>query len=280
VKRFLVLAALMLAPGAAPAAENTQQSAPARLLGFTKDVMYRRSGAADWLQVRLNMDLFGGDTLYTRAGSRAVVRFYTGETLGLTPNSLVVLRPPGRKDTGVEMVAGELLSRRARVITRTATILPATPDAEFSAKVTPDRTTTVKVTRGTAEVEAQGKRVLVHTGFVTEVRPDMPPSTPVKAPPPEVPDAGAAAPREASPAATLPPGALDSVEAVSAYQLQVAMDKDFKGLLVDRIYDVTENPDLSALLAPGEYFFRIAKIDLLGYKGKFCAPKPLKVPSD
>lgn len=279
MKRVLAIAALMFLPGLVRAAEDPRPPAPARLLGFTRDVMYRRSGAADWLGVRLNMDLFGGDTLYTRAGSRAVVRFYTGETLGLTPNSLVVLRPPARKAAGVEMVSGELVSRRARVITRTATILPATPDAEFSAKIKADRTTTVKVTRGMAEVEAQGKRVLVRTGFVTEVRPDMPPSEPVMAPVPAAP-AASAAPAEA-PSASLPPGALDSVEAVSAYQLQVARDKDFKDLLVDRVYDVSENPDLSALLPPGEYFFRIAKIDLLGYKGKFSAPRPLKVkPSD
>ena len=279
MKRVLAIAALMFLPGLVRAAEDPRPPAPARLLGFTRDVMYRRSGAADWLGVRLNMALFGGDTLYTRAGSRAVVRFYTGETLGLTPNSLVVLRPPARKAAGVEMVAGELVSRRARVITRTATILPATPDAEFSAKIKADRTTTVKVTRGMAEVEAQGKRVLVRTGFVTEVRPDMPPSEPLMAPVPAAP-AASAAPAEA-PSASLPPGALDSVEAVSAYQLQVARDKDFKDLLVDRVYDVSENPDLSALLAPGEYFFRIAKIDLLGYKGKFSAPRPLKVkPSD
>lgn len=276
---------LLLTPGFARAAEPS-----ANLVRFTKDVLVRRLGAADWGKASRLMDLYGKDTVYTMAGSRAEVRFTTGERLLMAPNTLMVLHPPGKKDAEVEMVAGELLSRRSRIITRSATILPKTADAEFSARLKEDLTTVVSVTRGIAEVEAQGKKVEVRKGYFTEVRPEMAPSLPVKqgsrskpatpadgSTPVHAPPLRDAEPPEFSEFGFLPPDALDSVETHQGYQLQVAADKDFSNLLLDRTYKTSERPDLDKLLPPGAYFIRAAKIDLLGYKGKFSAPRPIKI---
>lgn len=285
MRLFLSGLIICLTLGFARAAEPS-----ANLVRFTKDVLVRRLGATDWGKASRLMDLFGRDTVYTMAGSRAEVRFHTGERLLLAPNTLVVLHPPGKKDAEVEMVAGELLSRRSRIITRSATILPKTADAEFSARLKEDLTTVVSVTRGVAEVEAQGKKVEVRKGYFTEVRPEMAPSLPVKltarlkagtaaaAPAPvQAPPLRDTEPPEFSEFDFLPPDALDSVDTHQGYQLQVASDRDFSVLVFDRTYKTSERPDLNKLLPPGAYFMRAAKIDLLGYKGKFSPPRAIRV---
>lgn len=262
----------------------------ANLVRFTKDVLIRRTGSTDWGKASRLMDLYGRDTIYTMAASRAEVRFNTGETLVLAPNTLVVLRPPGKKGADAEMVAGELLSRRSRLVTRGAVILPRTADAEFTARLKADLTTVVSVTRGAAEVEAQGRKVLVRKGYATEVRPEMAPSPPVElaarlktgaaaavSEPVHAPPLRETEPPEFSEFNFLPPDALDSVDAHQGYQLQVARDRDFSALVFDRIYKTSERPDLNKLLQPGDYYIRAAKIDLLGYKGKFGAPRPLRI---
>jgi hypothetical protein len=272
-----------------PAELLKEEYRAAKVVYLENSVLFRRPDSAEWGKAALQMDLFGRDTVYTMAASRAEVRFHTGETLGLTPNTLVVLRPPGKRKADAEMLAGELLSRRSRVVTRTAIILPKTADAEFSARMKKDLTTVVSVTRGVAEVEAQGKRVEVRKGYVTEVRLDRAPSAPVALAAPEagtgaavpVPDRAppppASGPPPAGQEAWLPANALDSVYALSGYQLQVAKDRDFSVVVLDRTYGISEKPDLGRLLAPGDYFIRAAKIDLLGYKEKFSAPRPIKI---
>lgn len=288
----LIFALLLPCRGQAAAAEP-----PARLLSFANSVLYRRAGTADWGKAAEGLALYRRDTLYTMADSRAEVRFLNGETLSLTPNTLVVLRPPG--GAGAAMLAGELKAARTRVLTRGAVIFPKTADAEFSAKVRPDLTTVVRVTRGVAEVRAQGKLVEVRTGYVTEVPPGRAPSVPVKAPPApgEAPDAPLAAPRPPEsapavpaaveqssapagaplPAAFLPANALDSVQAVKGYHLQVARDGSFREPVLDRVFEQLDSEWLRDLLPPGDYFMRAAKIDLLGNEGKFSPARPLKI---
>lgn len=268
--RSLLLCALAFLCGPAAAAEP-----PARLESFANSVLYRRAGTADWGKAAEGLALYRQDTVYTMADSRAEVRFLNGESLSLTPNTLVVLRPPGG---GAAMLAGELRSARSRVVTRGAVIFPKTADAEFSAKVRPDLTTVVRVTRGVAEVRAQGKRVEVRTGYVAEVPPGRPPSVPVKAPPAPGASEQSPAPADApAPAAFLPADALDSVQAVKGYRLQVARDSSFREPVLDRVFDQLDPEWLRDLLPPGEYFMRAAKIDLLGNEGKFGRPRPLKL---
>ncbi len=287
MKIFLSGIIICFSLGSALAAEALQA---AKLVRFTNDVLFRRTGATDWGKASLQMDLYERDTVYTMACSRAIVRFHTGETLALAPNTLVVLRPPGKKSAEAEMLAGELHSRHSRIVTRGATILPKTADAEFSARLKEDLTTVVSVTRGIAEVEAQGRKVEVRKGFFTEVRPDMAPSLPaaLTAPLKGVKPAAATVPVQAPPLRDakppefseydfLPRNALDSVDSSQGYQLQVAKDRDFGAVLLDRTYGASEKPELKELLPPGDYFMRAAKIDLFGYKGKFSSPRPIKI---
>ncbi|MDD5208269.1 MAG: LysM peptidoglycan-binding domain-containing protein [Elusimicrobiales bacterium] len=297
----------------------------AKLVYSLNEVLFRRTGVTDWQGVNMKMDLFKNDTLRTMADARADVKFYTGEILNLFPNSIAVLRPPGKKNVDVELLAGELRGVRSRVITASARITPKTKDTEFGAKLKDDLTTLVQVTKGKVDVEAQGKTVEVLEGFASEVKMDMPPSQPVKLPPLPQFEQGSATALTASgkaqfnsdggivsianmkpmgktggPAANLPKGELpkdipkvdlndkniDTAEIVKmlsvgnpiqSYHLQVSKDQAFTTTVLNKEYDAFDKIDLNELLPPGNYFMRIALVDLLGFEGKFSAPRPLRV---
>jgi len=303
-----------------------EQYRAAKLVYFLNEVLFRRTGASDWKGVGASMDLFKNDTLRTRADARADVKFYTGEILNLYPNSIAVLRPPGKKNVDVELLAGEMRGLRSRVITASAKITPMTKDTEFGAKLKDDLTTVVQVYKGRAGVEAQGKTVEVSAGFASEVKMDMPPSQPVKLPPlpqfeqgsattltasrgPQLTTTGGVislsnmkpAGRPTGPAANLPKGELpknmpdagnindkniDTAEIVKmlsvgnpvqSYHLQVSKDQTFSTTILNKNYDAFDKIDLNEQLPPGDYFMRIALVDLLGFEGKFSAPRPLKI---
>lgn len=305
-----------------------EQYRAAKLVYSLNEVLFRRTGVSDWQNVALKMDLFKNDTLRTRADARADVRFYTGEILNLYPNSIAVLRPPGKKNTDVELLAGEMRGLRSRVVTASARITPKTKDTEFGARLKDDLTTLVQVYKGKADVEAQGKTVEVSAGFAAEVKMDMPPSDPVKLPAmPELepgaqtalassggtrlkteggvvslnikkglkgPDsaAAAAAPKDRDLTKGIPDAGnvndknIDANEIVKmisvanpvqSYHLQVARDQNFTSLALDKNYDAFASIDLNELLPPGNYYMRIALVDLLGFEGKFSAPRQIAV---
>ncbi len=303
-----------------------EQYRAAKLVYSLNEVLYRRTGVSDWQNVALKMDLFKNDTLRTRADARADVRFYTGEILNLYPNSIAILRPPGRKNTDVELLAGEMRGLRSRVVTASARITPKTKDTEFGARLNNDLTTLVQVYKGKADVEAQGKTVEVAAGFAAEVKMDMAPSEPVKMPAlPELepvaqtalassggtrlkteggvvslnmkkvktgPEAAAALPKDKDLTKGIPEAGnvndknIDANEIVKmisvanpvqSYHLQVSRDQNFTSLALDKNYDAFASIDLNDLLPPGNYYMRIALVDLLGFEGKFSAPRQIAV---
>ncbi|MBI4351634.1 MAG: LysM peptidoglycan-binding domain-containing protein [Elusimicrobia bacterium] len=298
----------------------------AKLVYSLNEVLYRRTGVSDWRGVNMKMDLFKNDTVRTMAEARADVKFYTGEILNLFPNSIAVLRPPGKKDIDVELLAGELRSVKSRVITASAVIIPKTKDTEFGAKLKDDLTTLVQVTKGKVDVKAQGKTVEVSEGFASEVKMDMPPSQPVKLPPLPQFEQGSVTALSATggpqlrtdggvvslanlktslktpggPSANLPKGevpkniptadmndkGIDTSEIVKmlsvgnpiqGYHLQVSKDQAFTTTVLNKEYDAFDKIDLNEILPPGNYFMRIALVDLLGFEGKFSPPRPLRV---
>ena len=65
--------------------------------------------------------------------------------------------------------------------------------------------------------------------------------------------------------------------AVQSYHLQVSKNREFSTLALDKSYDAFDEIDLNSKLPPGDYFMRLALIDLLGFEGKFSAPRQIKV---
>lgn len=295
-----------------------EQYRAAKLLFYVNEVILRKTGAADWGGVAAQMDLFKGDTLRTRAEARADVQFYTKEVLNLYPNSMVTLRPPG-KDADVDLQAGSIFGRGAKVLTPSAKILPRTRDTEFDAKIKEDLTTQVQVRKGRVGVEAKGKTVEVPEGFATTVRFDMPPARPMKLPPmaefaggggpkpgsgkvPQMKIAGGvlslsqASPRAGTGGAAAPDinrnietgnvndtninaaeiaKMISVANPVQSYHLQIAQGQNFAAPVLDKTYDAFDTINLSDLLPPGAYWMRVAYIDLLGFEGKFNAPRQI-----
>jgi len=64
---------------------------------------------------------------------------------------------------------------------------------------------------------------------------------------------------------------------VQSYHLQVSKDQTFATTVLDRTYDAFDKIDLNDTLPAGNYYMRVALIDLLGFEGKFSAPRPVKV---
>lgn len=305
-----------------------EQYRAARLTYFVNEVLFRRTGAPDWQGVADKMELFKNDTVRTKVDARADIRFHTGEILNLFPNSIAVLRPPNKKNTDVELLAGELRGLRSRVVTASARITPKTKDTEFGAKLKDDLTTLVQVYKGKADVEAQGKTVEVGAGFAAEVKMDMPPSEPVKLPPlPELEgsqtrltassgpqlkmDGGKISLAGLKPVKTgggtaVMPGDKDLTKdmpkvgvaegkgmdaneivkmvsvanTVASYHLQVSRTPAFTTLVLDKTYDAFETIDLTGKVPAGDYYMRVALIDLLGFEGKFSAPRKVTVAAE
>ncbi len=64
---------------------------------------------------------------------------------------------------------------------------------------------------------------------------------------------------------------------VQGYHIQAAKDQNFSNIAFDRTYDVFDRIDLSDYLPAGTYWVRISYIDLLGFEGKFNAPRQVAV---
>lgn len=70
---------------------------------------------------------------------------------------------------------------------------------------------------------------------------------------------------------------LSAANPVRGYHLQVSKDQAFGTMALNKTYDAFDKIDLNAMLPPGDYYMRVALVDLLGFEGKFSAPRPIKV---
>ncbi|MBI5239743.1 MAG: LysM peptidoglycan-binding domain-containing protein [Elusimicrobia bacterium] len=277
-----------------PVALIKEELRAATLVEKRNEVRFRRKEQADWRDAAVRMPLYRDDGLQTLRNSQAQVRFDNGELLSLDQNSMAILRPKNRGDADLDLQRGQIATARSRVVTRSARIVPQTPETQYTATVSEDMTTRVAVVAGRAEVEGAGRKVMVKEGFQTDVAIDQAP-----APPEEIPDLPAfkarfkelamveASPRQAAVAVAAPrASAADSSEfaketrqlamgvPVSAYHLQVSRSADFGQVLFDKYFEAEERLDLSgARLAPGDYWVRVAVVDLLGAEGQFKAPR-------
>ena len=64
---------------------------------------------------------------------------------------------------------------------------------------------------------------------------------------------------------------------VEREHLQVSKDQNFTSLVLDKTYDAFAAIDLNDILPAGNYYMRIALVDLLGFEGKFSAPRQIAV---
>lgn len=64
---------------------------------------------------------------------------------------------------------------------------------------------------------------------------------------------------------------------VQGYHLQLSRDQNFTTLALNKTYDAFESIDINDAVPPGNYWMRVAIVDLLGFEGKYNTPKQVKV---
>jgi hypothetical protein len=274
--------------------ENLRSAELVHLLG---DVRFRRRDTEDWKTARLSMALYNEDGLRTLEAAGAHVKFPTGETIRVSENSLITVRPEKKRET-VELLSGDVRARQARVITAGGVqVDPVGTQADFRTRIKPDRAELVLVYRGQVDVTARGKTVRVPEGFGAEVRPASQPGEPV--PFPEIPLVAAggrlppsqdtfikeiATPEGLVVSVELPARDAKSSDAAGSqrarsvtsrtlfekYHVEVDDQPDFKSPRVSRTFPLSEKLNLRRLDLPdGKYWWRIAFVDAIGMEGSF-----------
>lgn len=275
----------------------------ARLIFRQNRVYFRRKEGVDWNLASDSMDFYRNDAIKTLDDSKAVVRFVDNDLMQVDPGSMAIVMPTA-KDYHVELKRGGVVASTKKIMIGSTVVAPASPGSVFTASIQKDQSTLVQVYKGQASVKSGGKDVKVDAGQAVNVKEGLIPSLPFK-----VPDFSAlkswvgefenqllsrtnkgkktAAEAPASP----PPTPVDQSKAaseralkqaakiqapasVSGYRIQCAIEEDFSHVLTDREIeaDVKMSPgDLG--LPDGQYWCRIAPIDLMGTQGPFKTPK-------
>ncbi|PCI35274.1 MAG: hypothetical protein COB53_11165 [Elusimicrobia bacterium] len=269
----------------------------ATLVHKKSNVVFRKKNTPSWKSAQTKMQLYDGDALRTRKKSWARVKFFGGSVLSLDPDSMAILKAPRPDNRYIVLKRGALHATVARVVTPSARVIPVGKDTKYTARILDDLSTRVQVFKGKADVQdTKGKKtVRVNAGQYTEVKIDKMPTTPVR-----IPNIELAAQTELSDLGTgvgesvvrvrrgggAPRGSIAAeLEALSvgvpvaAYAVQVARKRsDFRRakprLVFDKEFDAYEPIDLKqANLRDGQYWVRVAIVDLLGDKGKWSALK-------
>jgi len=253
----------------------------ADIIYIRNNVRTRKKGESEWEKAALYIRLFSEDGVRTLSDSQAGIRFIKGEILRLSENSLIILKPERKKET-VELLSGELRASEAKVLTASAVVEPQVSPAldrpDFKAKIKEDKTTLVSVYKGKVDLIAQGQRVTIPEGFMSQAKLNYAPEKPIVLPSP--PDLGRAKEELAKEAVApeLPEEAKleekinieDSLVAldfsekrailgIKYLHLQVASDSEFNDILEDKKIENMEEYQRITLV-DGKYFWRVSYV--------------------
>ncbi|MDX1815427.1 MAG: hypothetical protein R3239_05655, partial [Thermodesulfobacteriota bacterium] len=247
-------------------------------LAETRNVVRSRSaGSISWQHAQAGMQLVPRDAVQTADGSGASIRFSPKDWLEMSENSLVIIRKleqdPVRpaKRSSLIVIDGEFHGRLGGAEKKTfdielgksgagARILAGGAGkgpAEFQVTVNPDRSTTLSMIKGAAEVASKGVTVRVGTNSSTTVSESGSLSPPEGLP---------AAPVLASPAEdavfyyrSLPPKVSlgwNALEEADGYRVVVARDPEFRDVLIRK--GVSHPSFVHGNLKEGVYYWKVS----------------------
>jgi len=253
----------------------------ADIIHITNSVRTRKKGESEWEKAILYMRLFSEDGVRTLSDSLAHIKFIKGEIVRLGENSLVILKPEEKEET-VELLSGELRASEAKVLTASAVvepqISPSLVKPDFKTKIKEDKTTLVSVYKGKVDLIAQGERVTIPEGFMSQAKLDYAPEKPIALPPP--PELSKAKEELAKAPAGPELGEQDVAQGeinleetltgldfyekkresgIKYLHLQVASDSEFTNILEDKRLESIEQYQRSRL-PDGEYFWRVSYV--------------------
>ncbi len=289
-------------PAEAPAQEPAAAAAGpvATLAEHEPGVKVRAAGEAEWQEARASMPLAENDAVRTFESSTAQLSFTNGDTLEIGQNTLFIVKPLRRLDSGDEIavaalpgevadkVAGQPAAEQARSILQEAarrevTIRPVREGgskASVAVRSLPDHSTGVEAIQGTLKVQgAKGKEVTLKEKMATRV------------------DAqgGVAAPRARLAAPSLVSPSDDAtytfqrkiprvdlkwaqVERAAEYRIVLSNDPQFKRVFADEKVKGTSFTVTN--LPAGTYYWRVRAKDGEGFMGAYSATRSMKAVYD
>lgn len=270
----------------------------ARLTAMRNQVKSRRASEIAWGKATDGMDLRDRDAIQTLDRSNATITFDDRNYLDMGQNSLVIIQrledDPALKErrSFLVMVEGDLRGRIAGSGDSAVRIEVATPSAvtriqrapesagelKFKISVHPDRSSTIAVYEGSAEVVAQGQTVRVDANQSTVVKMDEAPASPETLP--ALPVLGAPADGSRVYYRDLPPRiqfAWSALPGAKSYHFVLARDAAFRSIVDE---DFPAPARLShGNLRTGTYYWRVSGLDGTR-EGAFSRPRDFEVTQD
>jgi hypothetical protein len=272
----------------------------AAVLSYLKnDVRSKRANEIIWESATLDMPLYERDAVQTLKQSAAVITFDEKNFLDVSQNSLVIIKNikesqiRKEKQSFLVLTEGDLRGQleenkktdvRLLVNTPTATTEVSTDKQSgkkslFEITVKPDRTSRIKVLRGSAKVRAHGKEVEVKAHQMTEVAVNRPPKDPAMLPKAvslQRPPGGS----NFSYASDPPKIKFTWTPETSAvkYHLEIAEDPLFRSVVFEKY--LSSHTFLYGNLKKGQYYWRVRAVDHHGEEGEPSETRQIEVVQD
>ncbi|MFW6134776.1 MAG: LysM peptidoglycan-binding domain-containing protein [Elusimicrobiota bacterium] len=253
----------------------------ADIVYLKRNVRMRRKNAAVWKQAELDDRLYPEDGVRTYENSLTRIQYLKGGKAQINENSLVFLRPQATREDVVKLDVGELMADDIKVLTDSAAIDPE-KEARYLAKVDEEKTTTLSVYKGKVDFISSGKVVMVDEGFMSVAELNEPPSKPMKLPDaPEIKDISEKVFDEFDGDFIMDninfeqqksTGKEKQEEYVKELKIQVAEDKNFSKIVLDKKGKKVSISKWKQALDDGEYWWRVAFIGKGGVMGGFSEP--------
>jgi hypothetical protein len=262
--------------GAQDSTAGVNTSLTAMVSSISNRVNVKLANDIAWGGAQVGMSLHHRDAIQTYERSRALVEFDEQSYLDIGENSLVVFQSmepdlfAQKTRTFRVTVEGELRGRLLRSPGSSANLEVALPnaevqmvpgqaagdDVEFKLTVNPDKTSTLSVHKGNAELLVGGKRVNLQENYGVTIDADGQPMEPVSlpsAPVPKLPTQGSAAYYR-----DVPPRLRFSwkpTEPTNNYRIMLARDPQFRQVVVDE--QVSGTSFTHGNLKGGQYYWRV-----------------------
>jgi oligopeptide transport system substrate-binding protein len=183
---WIILALMLMATITCSIGPTKDQERPATVIEVVNQVDAHPHPKDDWGPAEVDMAIYGGGQVRTRAESSAQLELLEG-VVRLSADSVFTVKESatreGRLETSLFLEKGRVWAHLTtdqphefRVETPSA--VAAVRDTHFSVEVGEDQRTRVSVAEGEVEVTAQGESVTVVAGQQTIVEPGQPPGPP------------------------------------------------------------------------------------------------------
>ena len=279
--------------------ESDRVSEVAAVISMTRnDVKSKGAGNIAWRSAQKGKSLYDRDAVQTLNRSAASIQFAENTTLDMGSNSLVIIKrlthdPVYReKRSFMVLVEGDMRGKMdssdqdavyLEIATpgakfRTESGGPGAEQVDFKISVNPDKSTTISVYEGSAEVTAEGETVTIEANQSTVVSLNQAPIDPRDLPP-------AVKLKKPSGDNTfryrdLPPKIRFTWKAqsdASQYHFIVARDPGFRDIVTDEVFSKTKF--MHGNLKRGTYFWKVSALDET-IEGFFSEIRQLRVIQD